>query len=183
MKQINSVITTKPVEARSRTGTQHGERGAETPESLPAVAGQATREEIASFMRPLSERVSPQQEAQNAMAVNFELEVVSTKVDRFGWRDLSGAMKQRLGDDWTRVLRVFPVAEVRRGISDCLDDNPRRCPNEHEVRAKIIKRRGAAMQKAAPAPQQQQASTSPRLTPERAEEIMREIEAGGGKCG
>lgn len=114
------------------------------------------------------------------MAVNFELEVVSIKFGRYNWTNLPEKIKQRLLDDWTDVLRVFPVAEVRRGIRDCLEVKPDRCPNEHQVRAAIMKRRGKAAQKAAPAPapQEQEASASPRLTPERAKEIMAEVREG-----
>ncbi len=101
----------------------------------------------------MGERFGQQKEFENAALVSFELEVVSTKVDRFGWRDLSQDMKQRLSDDWTSALRDYPIAEVKRGISDCLDENPRRCPNEHEVKAKVIKRRGQAMAKAPKQPE------------------------------
>lgn len=123
----------------------------------------------------MSERFDPQQEAQNAAVVSFELEVTSAKVDRFGWRDLSPEMKQRLSDDWTSVLRAYPIAEVRRGIADCLDENPRRCPNEHEVKAKILKRRGQAMQRAAPTPIPQQEEQGERVSPEKAAEILQEF--------
>lgn len=122
----------------------------------------------------MSERFDPQQEAQNAAVVSFELEVTSAKVDRFGWRDLSPEMKQRLSDDWTAVLRAYPIAEVRRGIADCLDANPRRCPNEHEVKAKILKRRGEAMQRADPAPISQQEEQADRVTPEQRAAILKE---------
>ncbi len=125
----------------------------------------------------MSERFDPHHEAQNAALVAFELEVVSAKVDRFGWKDLSSEMKQRLSDDWTSVLRSYPISEVKRGIGDCLDDNPRRCPNEHDVKSKIMKRRQSAMQRL---PRQEQVSvphSSPdgtRITPERMREIMDE---------
>lgn len=143
--------------------------------NLPATQAPKTREDLQALMKPVSERFDPQQEAQNAAVVSFELEVTSAKVDRFGWRDLSPEMKQRLSDDWTNVLRAYPIAEVRRGIADCLDDNPRRCPNEHEVKAKIMKRRGQAIQRAAPTPIHKQEEQGERVSPDRAAEILQEM--------
>lgn len=95
----------------------------------------------------MSERCDPQQEAQNAALVAFELDAVSEKVSRFGWRDMDPRMKDRLTDDWVDVLRAFPIAEVRRGIGDCLDARPRDCPTEQAVKAAIMKRRGKAVDK------------------------------------
>lgn len=154
--------------------------------NLPANTPQ-TREDLQALMKPVKERFDPQQEAQNAAVVAFELEVVSTKVDRFGWRDLSERMKQRLIDDWTDVLRKYPIAEVRRGIGDCLKDNPKRCPNEHEVEAKVIKRRAEAMERlprTAPPTEERAEITDEERAARKAgaEQILAEV-FGGDKSG
>lgn len=143
--------------------------------SVTSAQAPKTREDLQALMRPVQERFDPQQEAQNAAVVGFELEVVSTKVDRFGWRDLSDQMKQRLTDDWTDVLRKYPIAEVRRGIGDWLKSNPRKCPNEHDVEACIMARRGAAMQSAVPSPAKDPEEPRERVSPDRAAEILKEM--------
>ena len=103
------------------------------------------RDQLLSLMKPVNEQCSQQQEAQNAALVSFELNIVSLKVGRFGWEQMDPAFKSRLSDDWTDVLRPFPIAEVRRGIGDCLDAFPRACPTEQAVRAAIMKRRSDAV--------------------------------------
>lgn len=77
--------------------------------------------------------------------MNFELEVVSTKVDRFGWHNLSPRVKDRLTQDWHDVLSDYPVREVRRAILDCLGENSKKCPNELDVKHKIEQRRQKAL--------------------------------------
>ena len=111
---------------------------------------------LLSLMKPVSERCDQQQEAQNAALVAFELNIVSLKVGRFGWEQMDPAFKDRLSDDWVDVLRPFPIAEVKRGIGDCLDARPRDCPTEQAVKAAIMKRRGLAVNKTPkPIPQQE----------------------------
>lgn len=112
--------------------------------NLPAKPAMG-RDQLLGLMKPLNERCDQQQEAQNAALVAFELDAVSEKVSRFGWRDMDPRMKDRLTDDWVDVLRVFPIAEVKRGIGDCLDARPRDCPTEQAVKAAIMKRRGKAV--------------------------------------
>ena len=116
-------------------------------------------EQLLDLMKPVSERCDPPQEAQNAALVAFELDAVSEKVSRFGWRDMDPRMKDRLTDDWVDVLRAFPIAEVKRGIGDCLDARPRDCPTEQAVKAAIMKRRGKAVDRT-PKPSPQQAPAS-----------------------
>ena len=116
-------------------------------------------EQLLDLMKPVSERCDPPQEAQNAALVAFELDAVSEKVSRFGWRDMDPRMKDRLTDDWVDVLRAFPIAEVKRGIGDCLDARPRDCPTEQAVKAAIMKRRGKAVDRT-PKRIPQQAPTS-----------------------
>lgn len=114
------------------------------------------RDQMLSLMKPVKEQFSPQEEAQNAALVSFELNIVSLKVSRFGWEQMDKGFKQRLSDDWTDVLRHFPIAEVRRGIGDCLTANERTCPTEQAVRAAIMARRAKAIARTPkPIPQQE----------------------------
>jgi hypothetical protein len=114
--------------------------------NLPAKPAM-DRVALLSLMKPVNERCDPQQEAQNAALVAFELNIVSLKVGRFGWEQMDPAFKDRLSDDWVDVLRVFPIAEVKRGIGDCLEAFPRVCPTEQAVKAAIMKRRAKAVAK------------------------------------
>lgn len=114
--------------------------------NLPAAPAM-DRAAFLDLMKPVKERYDQQQEEQNAALVAFELDVVSQKTQRFGWHGMDERMKQRLTDDWTDVLRVYPIAEVRRGIADCLAEYPRTCPNEDAVKVKITARRSAAAQR------------------------------------
>ena len=136
---------------------------------------------LLSLMKPVSERCDQQQEAQNAALISFELNIVSLKVGRFGWEQMDPAFKDRLSDDWVDVLRVFPIAEVKRGIGDCLEAFPRVCPTEQAVKAAIMKRRAKAVAKT-PKAIPQQAPTADITDEDRAErkEAAARIMAGAG---
>lgn len=135
-------------------------------------------------MRPVSERLGRQADFENAALIAYELEVVSRKVDRFGWtaggkaltpyqKKAEDDIKQRLTDDWTAVLRPYRIDEVRRGISDCLERKPGKCPTEHEVKARIEARRRGAVDAAIPAPEPQE-QLKEKLKWERMKQIMEE---------
>ena len=102
----------------------------------------------------------------------FELDVVSQKVQRFGWGDMAKAMKDRLTEDWVSVLGEFPLAEVKRAIGDCLESDPKKCPTEQAVKVAIQKRRAAAMQRVSktepPEPKPE------KVSPEAAQRIVEE---------
>ena len=101
----------------------------------------------------------------------FELDVVSQKVQRFGWGDMAKAMKDRLTEDWVSVLGEFPLAEVKRAIGDCLEVDPK-CPTEQAVKVAIQKRRAAAMQRASkPEPPEPKPE---KVSPEAAQRIVEE---------
>jgi len=97
----------------------------------------------------VSERCGLEADQKNRTLLAFELEVVSVKLDRFGWSDLSQAMKDRLTADWVDVLSAYDVREVKRGIADCLSSKPK-MPTEYEVKAKVEAYRAAAFRRAAP---------------------------------
>lgn len=99
----------------------------------------------------MTERCGLQAAQENEALIAFELEVVSVKLDRFGWSALSQAMKDRLTADWVDVLGGYDAREVKRGIADCLSSKPK-TPNEYEVKAAIEAYRASAMRRAAPDP-------------------------------
>ena len=123
-------------------------------------------------MKPVSERLGLEQAAQNRTLLAFELDVVSQKVQRFGWGDMAKAMKDRLTEDWVSVLGEFPLAEVKRAIGDCLEADPKKCPTEQAVKVAIQKRRAAAMQRVSkPEPPEPKPE---KVSPEAAQRIVEE---------
>lgn len=69
----------------------------------------------------------------------FELEVVSRKVDRFGWDSMEAMMQQRLISDWVDRLADYMVEEVRAAIKAIMAENPKLATNEEAV-GKVIDR-------------------------------------------
>jgi hypothetical protein len=93
----------------------------------------------------VSERYGSEQLDQHRAILAFELDVVSQKVQRFGWHDMASQMKDRLTKDWVDCLEPYPFPEVKRGIADCLEVDPKKCPTEQAVRLAIHKRRAKAI--------------------------------------
>lgn len=72
----------------------------------------------------------------------LQLEVVSRKADRFGWDRMSGVVKDELLTDWAAVLEPFPLDEIKAACRAALEINPKRCPNEFEIKTLIEAERG-----------------------------------------
>lgn len=71
--------------------------------------------------------------------VALELEVMAKKMDRFGWdRDRGSLAHDRLIADWMDTLQDYPLTEVRAACRAWVQDNPRRMPNEGDIRGKIL---------------------------------------------
>lgn len=100
----------------------------------------------------MKERLGLQAAQENEALIAFELEVVSVKLDRFGWSGLSDAMKDRLTADWVDVLGKYDVKEVKRAIATCLSSKPK-TPTEYEVEAALLEYRKKALHRAIPAHQ------------------------------
>lgn len=74
--------------------------------------------------------------------VAVELEVLAKKLDRFGWdRDRGTAIQDRLILDWMDTLQDYPLDEIRKAITACLDARPKQVPNERDVLFQILKAR------------------------------------------
>ena len=105
--------------------------------------------------------------------VAVELEVMAKKMDRFGWdRDRGSMAHDRLIADWMDALQDYPLNEVRAACRAWVQDNPRRMPNEGDIRGKILAARSKHVA-ALPMPDERQAPRD-RLSAERAAEIMAE---------
>ena len=104
--------------------------------------------------------------------VGVELEVMAKKMDRFGWeRDRGSMAHDRIVTDWMDALQDFPLDEVQAACRAWVQDNPRRMPNEGDIRGKVMAARAkhvAALPKLQPEPQRE------RATPEQAAAILAE---------
>jgi hypothetical protein len=95
-------------------------------------------------MPPLSKSLdSPDLDKHRAL-VAFELEVLSKKVDRFGWdRDRNTPAQDRQLVDWMDALQDYQLDEVQRACKIAIEDNPNKCPNEGHIKAIILRNRGS----------------------------------------
>lgn len=95
---------------------------------------------------PLSKSLDSHELDKHRAMVGFELEVLSKKVDRFGWdRDRGSASHDRIVMDWMNALHDFPLDEIQAACSAAVIENPNKMPNEGHVRAQIMKRRAAVV--------------------------------------
>lgn len=101
---------------------------------------------------------------------------MAKKMDRFGWeRDRGSMVHDRIVTDWMDALQDFPLDEVKSACRAWVAKNPRRMPNEGDIRLEVMALRAEAArayQAARPRP-----SFEPmpeRVTKEQAEAIMRE---------
>jgi hypothetical protein len=122
---------------------------------------------------PLSKSLaSPDLDKHRAM-VAVELEVMAKKMDRFGWdRDRGSMAHDRLIADWMDTLQDYPLTEVRAACRAWVQDNPRRMPNEGDIRSKILAARSKHVA-ALPKPAEAETQTE-RVSADRAAEIMAE---------
>lgn len=113
----------------------------------------------------------------------MELEMVSRKVDRFGWDRMDGMFKDRLVADWVAALEKYPIKEIRAGIAAAIVARPNHCPNEGHVVGEIANARSSLV-KSLPKPEPKpEPDRGPRVTEEAAEAIMREAGFGVRKFG
>ena len=90
----------------------------------------------------LSKSLGSQELAQHRATVAFELEVLSKKVDRFGWdRDRATPAQDRQITDWMDALQDYPLIEVKAACVLAVRENPNKCPNEGHIRRIIIRER------------------------------------------
>jgi len=96
-------------------------------------------------MRPKTERLGSQDFAEHQAQVSYELEVVSNKIDRFGWDRMKSGMKDRLTLDWMQALDQFDIAEIKAACSEILRKKPKDVTNEQQVKSEIIAARARVL--------------------------------------
>ncbi len=107
----------------------------------------------------------------------FELEVVSTKLDRFGWGQMADAMKDRLTLDWCDVLSPYRLEEVKRACAEIMASKPKDATNEKQVEVYINANRAKVLA-AIPAQPETYETVKDRITPEAHAKAMDEYRNG-----
>ena len=70
-----------------------------------------------------------------------ELEVVSVKVDRFGWGQMNDTLRKRLRQDWVDALQDFTLAEVQDACKVALGGNAKDAVNEEKIKTLVMQDR------------------------------------------
>ena len=116
--------------------------------------------------------------------VALELEVMAKKMDRFGWdRDRGSIAHDRAISDWMEGLQDYPLSEVQSACREWVNTNPRKMPNEGDIRGIIMSHRS---KRVARLPRPDQGLDRQRISAERAAEIVAKAgfaprRFGGGK--
>ena len=125
---------------------------------------------------PLSKSLGSQDLAQHRAMVALELEVLAKKMDRFGWeRDRNSPAHDRLIIDWMDALQDYPLDEVRAACREAVRSRPNAMPNEGHIVAKIMEARAEFVRASRAASPARPDEPRPKVTPERAAEILAEV--------
>jgi hypothetical protein len=82
-------------------------------------------------------------------ALGLELEVLSRKLDRFGWDTMDAAIRTRLRADWMAALADFTVDEVQDACRTALRGKAKDALNEEAI-VEIIQAKRAKLMAALP---------------------------------
>lgn len=119
----------------------------------------------------LSKSLGSQDLSKHRAMIALELEVLAKKMDRFGWdRDRGSAAHDRIVTDWMDALHDYPLAEVKAACSQWVEENPRRMPNEGDIKSLIVAARRSRI-RSIPAPEPERDAP---CSPEAAEEICKQ---------
>lgn len=110
--------------------------------------------------------------------MSFELETVSTKLDRFGWAQMSSAMKDRLTEDWCDVLSPYRLEEIKTACASIMARRPKDATNEQQVRNEINAGRAVILASCPPEPTTYVPVENP-ITPEAHAAMMEEFNTDG----
>ncbi|KZY51014.1 hypothetical protein A3734_06540 [Sulfitobacter sp. HI0054] len=100
------------------------------------------------------------------------MEAMMVKHDKFGWDRLDAPLRKMIRMDWMDALQDYPLDEVRAACRQHTIEQPRKVPNEGDIKAIILRNR-AKVVAALPKPVE---PAKPRATAEqraRADEIIR----------
>ena len=118
---------------------------------------------------PLRKSLGSQALTEHRAMLALELEVLSKKVDRFGWdRDRSSPAHDRLVIDWMDALQDYPLDEVRAACRAFIAGNPNKPPHEGNILSLIEAARVRFLQ-------EQARLKPPDSEPPRPEPVSREV--------
>lgn len=89
------------------------------------------------------------------------MEVVSVKVDRFGWGQMNDTLRKRLRQDWVDALQDFALVEVQDACKVALGGNPRDAVNEEKIKALVIADRARRLMAIPKPPEPEQKPVKP----------------------
>lgn len=74
--------------------------------------------------------------------VAFELEVLATKFDRFGWTQGRGSsIHTRLVNDWVEALCSYTLEEIKAACRKANEAQPNKMPHEGHIKSIILRER------------------------------------------
>ena len=74
--------------------------------------------------------------------VGFEMEVMASKLDKFGWqRDRGSGIAERLLTDWMDALQDYPLGEIQSACAYAIEENPGKMPHEGYIYKIIMRER------------------------------------------
>lgn len=93
----------------------------------------------------LTKSLPPSDLERHKAALGLELEVLSRKLDRFGWDSMDANIRTRLRADWMKALADFTIDEVQDACREALRNRAKDALNEETIagiiqakRAKIV---------------------------------------------
>ena len=121
---------------------------------------------------PLSKSLGSQDLARHKAMVAVELEVMAKKFDRFGWeRDRNTPVHDRLVMDWMAALQDYPLNEVQDACRKWVEAQPRKMPNEGDIKGLILSARQRKVSAQRPVIRQEAPREAP-VSKEAAAEIL-----------
>tara|TARA_R110000782_G_scaffold218427_1_gene305812 strand:- start:29073 stop:29468 length:396 start_codon:yes stop_codon:yes gene_type:complete len=104
--------------------------------------------------------------------LGLELEVLSRKLDRFGWDSMDAAIRTRLRSDWMNALADFTIDEVQEACRIALRNKAKDALNEETIAGIVLSSR-ARIVAALPKPAEQPTERKP-IDKEAADRILAE---------
>jgi uncharacterized protein (DUF1778 family) len=81
----------------------------------------------------LTKSLPPSALERHKAALGLELEVLSRKLDRFGWDSMDGMIRTRLRADWMNALADFTIDEVQDACREALRNKAKDALNEETI--------------------------------------------------
>jgi uncharacterized protein (DUF1778 family) len=81
----------------------------------------------------LTKSLPPSALERHKAALGLELEVLSRKLDRFGWDSMDGMIRTRLRADWMNALADFTIEEVQDACREALRNKAKDALNEETI--------------------------------------------------